>query len=55
MSEKFEKDDLPKILEALKEAKEAGSPSSVTISFSAQGGVISIRRKLEKEYKGKQS
>lgn len=43
MSEKkFEENDLPKILLALQKARDAKSPSKVTVDFSADGGVIGI-------------
>lgn len=39
---KFENEDLPKILAALKRAKDGGSPARVTVDFSKDGGVVAI-------------
>lgn len=50
-SDKFHEQDLPKILEALRDAKDAGRASTVIINFSANGGVISIRLDSKKDYK----
>jgi hypothetical protein len=50
-NDKFHEADLPKILEAIKEARELNIPSTVTIVFAANGGVISIRRDSKKDYK----
>lgn len=39
---KFETEDLPKILAALKRAHEARVPSTVTIDFAHDGGVQTV-------------
>lgn len=50
--DKFTSEDLPKILTAVKEAREAGMNSQVVVSVAANGGIISVIRKSEKNYKG---
>lgn len=51
MSNKFESEDLPKILAALKRAHEAGQTSRVTVEFSADGGVISVLMESKQKFK----
>lgn len=48
---KFEREDLPKILAALHKAKHASAPGTVTVSFAADGGVISVTRELKEKIK----
>jgi hypothetical protein len=49
--EKFEKEDLPKILAALKNAHDAKQKASVTVNFSENGGVIDILLEIKKRFK----
>ena len=48
---KFETEDLPKILAALKTAKEAGAAGSVIVSFAENGGVLTVIHETKKRYK----
>jgi hypothetical protein len=48
---KFERDDLPKILAALKTAKDAGVDGIVTVAFSHDGGVKTILYDSKKRFK----
>lgn len=48
---KFEREDLPKILAALKTAKDAGVAGSVTITFSDNGGVLTVIQEAKKRWK----
>lgn len=49
--DKFEREDLPRILAALKTAKDAGVSATVTVTFSDNGGVLSVVQKTEKRFK----
>lgn len=49
--DKFETEDLPKILAALKAAKDAGAASSVIVNFSDQGGVLSVVQESKRRFK----
>ena len=49
--DKFEREDLPKILAALKTAKDSQMDSEVLVKFTHQGGVIDIRLTSEKKFK----
>lgn len=51
MADKFETEDLPKILLALKAAKEAGANGSVIVHFDKHGGVLSVVRELKQAFK----
>lgn len=51
LPDKFEEQDLPKILAALHTAKEAKMACEVTVKFTHQGGVIDILYKSEKRFK----
>lgn len=42
INNKFETEDLPKILAALKRARDGGFPTRVTVDFARDGGVIAI-------------
>lgn len=48
---KFEQDDLPKILAALKTAKDAGLDGVVTVAFSSDGGVKTVMYENKKRFK----
>jgi hypothetical protein len=50
-TEKFEKDDLPKILAALKNAHDAKQKATVTVVFSDNGGVVDILLEIKKRFK----
>ena len=50
-ADKFETEDLPKILAALKTAKDAGCAGSVTVLFTEQGGVLSVVQESKKKFK----
>lgn len=49
--DKFESEDLPKILAALKTAKDAGCAGTVTVQFSDQGGVLTVIHESKKRFK----
>jgi hypothetical protein len=49
--DKFEQEDLPRILAALKTAKESQMACEVTVKFTHQGGVIDILYRSEKRFK----
>ncbi len=49
--DKFETEDLPRILAALKAAKDARTASTVTIEFSDNGGVMSVVQVSKKRFK----
>lgn len=48
---KFEKEDLPKIHAALKNAQDAKQKATVTVVFSDNGGVVDILLEVKKRYK----
>ena len=50
-ADKFQQEDLPKILEAIKSAKESGESARVQVDFAPNGGVLSIKTTKEKKYK----
>ncbi len=49
--EKFEAEDLPRILAALKNAKDAKQKATVTVVFSENGGVVDILLEIKKRFK----
>ena len=49
--EKFEKEDLPKILAALKNAHDSKQKASVTVNFADNGGVVDILLEIKKRFK----
>ena len=49
--DKFEKEDLPKILAALKNAKDSNQKATVTVVFSDNGGVVDISLEIKKRFK----
>jgi hypothetical protein len=51
VDDKFETQDLPKILAAIHNARQAKSSGSVTIHFSENGGVISVLMETKKKFK----
>lgn len=48
---KFETEDLPKILAALKNAHEAKRYATVTVKFADNGGVVDIILETKKNFK----
>jgi hypothetical protein len=50
-NERFEKEDLPKILAALKTAKDAGAAATVTVEFAQDGGVIAVVQNIKRKFK----
>ena len=49
--EKFESEDLPKILGSIKSARAAGQFWTLTINGSGDGGITGIMLKIEKKIK----
>lgn len=49
--EKYETDDMPKILAALDTARKAGARGSVTIQFDQNGGVLSVVHEAKRSFK----
>lgn len=49
--EKFEKEDLPKILMAIQECRKSGEFSRLLVDFSPNGGVLTINVEKKKKYK----
>lgn len=50
-SEKFHKEDLPKIIAAMQEAHTRGEACSVLTVFAADGGMISLTLEAKKKFK----
>ena len=48
---KFEAEDLPKILAALKNAHDSKQKASVTVTFSDNGGVVDILLEIKRRFK----
>ena len=48
---KFEAEDLPKILAALKNAHESNQKATVTVQFADNGGVVDISLETKKKFK----
>lgn len=48
---KFVQEDLPKILNALNDARARGETCAVTVQFAGDGGVISVVLEGKKKYK----
>jgi len=48
---RFESEDLPKILAALKNAHEAKSLGKVIIEFAENGGVLGITLEMKRKFK----
>ena len=48
---KFEIEDLPKILAALKNAHEAKQSGKVVIDFAENGGVLAITLEMKRKFK----
>lgn len=49
--QKFMQEDLPKILDAIKDARESRRPSRVTIEVTDTGGINSVQVESKKKYK----
>jgi hypothetical protein len=49
--EKFENEDLPKILAALSTARDAKAKGTVTIEFDQFGGVLSVVHEARRSFK----
>lgn len=49
--DKFETEELPLILAALKTARDAGAAGTVTVSFSNNGGVMTVIHETKKRFK----
>jgi hypothetical protein len=49
--EKFEAEDLPKILAALKNAHDAKQKAEVKVTFADNGGVVGIILETKKQFK----
>lgn len=49
--DKFESDDLPKILAALQSAKQAKAPSRLVIDIAENGGVLAVSLETKKRFK----
>lgn len=49
--EKYEKEDLPKILAALETARKAGAKGCVTVQVDASGGVLGVVLETKKVFK----
>lgn len=48
---KFEREELPRILAALKNAHDAKMKSRVTIDFAENGGVVAVGLEMKKSFK----
>ena len=48
---KFHENDLPRILQAIKDCRESNTASTLVIEFSMNGGVLSILTNQKKNYK----
>lgn len=48
---KFESDDLPKILAALKNAHDAKQKATVIVQFADNGGVVDISLETKRKFK----
>ena len=50
-SDKFHEEDLPKILQAIKDAHDSGENARIVIDLAANGGVLGIEVEKKKRYK----
>jgi hypothetical protein len=50
-AEKFNDQDLPKILAALETARKAGAKGSVIVQFDQNGGVLSVVHEAKRTFK----
>jgi len=48
---RFETEDAPRILDAVRQARQAKSPSSVTITVDGNGGVTTVMLEIKKRIK----
>lgn len=49
--DKFQEEDLPRILAALQNARTAKAAGSVRVEFGDNGGVIAIMQEIKRKYK----